>query len=32
MSTEHDVTVVHLGPVTKHDNADSLGITTARVS
>lgn len=27
MSTEHDVLVVRLGTVRKHDNADSLGIT-----
>lgn len=27
MSQEHDVTVVRLGPILKHDNADSLGIT-----
>ena len=27
MSTEHNVNVVRLGPVIKHDNADSLGIT-----
>lgn len=27
MSQEHDVRVVRLGPITKHDNADSLGIT-----
>lgn len=27
MSTEHDVRVVRLGDIRKHDNADSLGIT-----
>lgn len=27
MSTEHDVTVVRLGDIRKHDNADALGIT-----
>ena len=27
MSTEHDVTVVRLGEIRKHENADSLGIT-----
>lgn len=27
MSTEHDVVVVRLGPIYKHDNADTLGIT-----
>lgn len=27
MSTEHDCTVTRLGPITKHDNADTLGIT-----
>lgn len=27
MSTEHEVRVVRLGDITKHDNADTLGIT-----
>lgn len=27
MSTEHNVNVVRIGAITKHDNADSLGIT-----
>lgn len=27
MSTEHDCTVIRLGPITKHPDADSLSIT-----